>query len=264
MRKLSVLALVALALGGAEARAVDFKYVRLTHGPFGIERTSRKVLPGDVLLINYDLTGMTVSAEDGKCVYTTVLQVYDPTGKEIDKAKKIEEKGVFIGVGGTTVPEITPVVFGTDLSPGKYVIKITVTDAGSKSSKQLTQEFELGKKEFGIIHVQAPAIGLKGQDYPIQYGLVDWAKDTKTGLPKITVSVRVLDENNKPTLTKPVVNEIPKDIKVDGKQPLIGLVSPIFLNRPGRFTVVVEATDELGKKSAKLSFPLTVIDPAGK
>jgi hypothetical protein len=42
------------------------------------------------------------------------------------------------------------------------------------------------------------------------------------------------------------------------------LVSPIFLNRPGRFTIQVKATDELRKKTVEFSYKLTVLDAAGK
>ena len=35
---------------------------------------------------------------------------------------------------------------------------------------------------------------------------------------------------------------------------------PIFLNRPGRFTVDIVAKDNLGKNESRLSFPLTVLE----
>jgi hypothetical protein len=33
----------------------------------------------------------------------------------------------------------------------------------------------------------------------------------------------------------------------------------LSLNRPGKFTVELRATDQVSKKKAKLSFPLTVL-----
>ena len=35
---------------------------------------------------------------------------------------------------------------------------------------------------------------------------------------------------------------------------------PLMLNRSGKFTIVVTATDKQGNKTAKLEMPLTVVD----
>ena len=60
-----------------------------------------------------------------------------------------------------------------------------------------------------------------------------------------------------------VVTNIPKDFGPDfnwEKQELVPMQSTILLNRAGKYTVVVEARDELAKKTVKLTYDLKVID----
>jgi hypothetical protein len=260
MRKLSALALVALALWGGDARAVDIEKIRATYGPFGAFRPGNKLLPGDVFVINFDIVDITIDAKTGATKYTMVLEVTDPKGKQV--VKESTNKGLLVGLGGKIVPEVVHVLLGADQMPGKYTVKVTITDPANKTTKQLVQELEVLPPGFGFIHVLAPSMGLKGQDYAVEYALVGMGRDKKN-FPKITLTVRVLDDKDMPTLTEPVVSKIPDDLpglKAD-KQELIRVVSGIYLNRPGRYTVIIEAVDDLTKKSAKISYPLTVIDP---
>lgn len=265
MRKLSALALVVLALWGSDARAIELKNVRLSYGPFGAERPSAKLQPGDVLMINFDMHGLTIDPKNGLTKWTRTMVVTDPKGKQIDT--RTENNALLIGLGGNVVPEMIPVITGYDLMPGKYNVKITITDGSNKMKKDLVQDFELLPKEFGFVHVVAPAVGIKGQDYAVEYALVSFGLDSKTKAPRITLTVRVLDESGKLTTSEPIVLKIPDDLPAgtwEKQQELIRLRSPVFLNRPGRFTVEVEALDETSKKTSKISYPLTVVDPAGK
>ena len=79
-------------------------------------------------------------------------------------------------------------------------------------------------------------------------------------------TARILDEAGKPTTTEPLVTKFPDDfpeLKKD-KRELFPITSPILLNRAGGFTIMIDAVDETTKKSAKLSIPFKVVDPAGK
>src|SRR5438270_417905 len=133
MRQLSGWVVAALVLWCGNASAVEIKNVRATYGPFGAERSSAKLLPGEVIMINYDLQGLTTSAKNGLVKWNRTLQVSDAKGKVIDT--KTEEKGLFVGLGGDSVPDFVVVAFGTDLTPGKYKVKVTVTDPGNKTTK---------------------------------------------------------------------------------------------------------------------------------
>jgi hypothetical protein len=262
MRKMSALALVALALWGSNARAIDIKNVRSTYGPFGALRPGNKMLPGDVFVINFDVSGVSVDAKNGLTKYTQTLEVFDPKGKSI--FKETSNKALYLGLGGDTVPELANVLLGADLGVGKYQAKVTITDPAKKDSKTLVQDLEVIQPDFGFIHVMAPAMGFKGQDYYLQYALVGFGRDKKN-YPNINLSMRVLADG-KPTFPDPIASNIPRDypkIQAD-KAELLRLGGQIYLNRTGRFTVEVEAIDEISKKKDKFSFPLTVIDPTGK
>ena len=57
--------------------------------------------------------------------------------------------------------------------------------------------------------------------------------------------------------------ELPRDMPegIDLTQAnFVPLQYPIYLNRPGRFTIDIQASDKYGNKKASLRYPVTVID----
>ena len=68
--------------------------------------------------------------------------------------------------------------------------------------------------------------------------------------------MRVLDENDKPMRAKPYSVQVNKDVPDDAA--LVPGQFFLSLNRPGKFTVELTATDKAGGKKAQLTFPLTV------
>jgi hypothetical protein len=84
---------------------------------------------------------------------------------------------------------------------------------------------------------------------------VGFDRDSK-GNPNLVTTLRVLDEDGKATTPKPLSGEIKGDIPKDVKA--LPMQFALQLNRSGKFTVEVAATDKLSGKSAKLSFPLRV------
>jgi hypothetical protein len=79
--------------------------------------------------------------------------------------------------------------------------------------------------------------------------------------------MRVLDDKGNP-VTTPVISTLPRDLppEVDlVKENFVPMRFPVYLNRAGRFTMDIHAVDRVGKKEARVSYPLTVIDfGAGK
>jgi len=267
MRKLSVLALVVLACWTADARAVELKNVRATYGPFGVPRPDKSMLPGDVYTISFDIAGLKIDAK-GVAKYEMTLEVFDSKGKQVFK-EPTTKIGRIVALGGNTVPEFAHVMLGYDQPAGKYKVVVTVAEDGAKMPDKLVRDLELLPKAFGIIHVVAQPLGMVGQEYAMAYGVVDMARDAKQ-IPKLTVTTRVVDEApGKPTLPEPIVSKVPDDLAPEQqaemvKQPVVRLTSPMFLNRPGRFKVELEIRDEIGKKSLKFSYTLTVLDSTGK
>jgi hypothetical protein len=266
MRKLSALALVFLACYSPEARAVEFKNVHATFGPGGAPRSDKKMRPGDLYLINFDLIGMKIDAK-GIAKYEMAMEIFDPKGKSVFKDST--KNAPIVALGGNSVPETARVLLGADQPPGKYKVVITVTEDGAKAPKQLVQELELLPRDLDIIWVTAESTGFVGQQYVFRFSVVDMARDSKK-LPKLTLTTRVIDEaTGKATLAEPMVNKLPEDWPPEGLNDLaklepIGVTSPMFLNRPGRFKVELEIRDEISKKNVKFSYHLTVLDAAGK
>jgi len=98
-------------------------------------------------------------------------------------------------------------------------------------SKEFTYTFELSPKTFGFIHASAPVYGLVGQNTNFGVTLVGWERDAKK-LPGIDVTMNILDDAGKPTLTKPLAINVPKDIpeeevkKRSPADPPAGLLQP--------------------------------------
>jgi hypothetical protein len=67
----------------------------------------------------------------------------------------------------------------------------------------------------------------------------------------------IKDENGKPTLEKPLTGEIKQ---LEKPIPLLPLSFRVDLNRTGKFTIELTATDNLGKKSSTIKLPITVLD----
>jgi hypothetical protein len=268
MRKLSLVAVLALLAFAADARAIDIKNVRSTYGPFGNPRPNNKILPGDVYHIYFDITDLKPDPKTGAVEYTLTQEVYDPKGKQLipDKDKSVK-KGLILGLGGTVAPELTHVVIGLDKDPGKYKVVITIEEKSTKAKASVTHEVDVQPQDFGFIFVLAPATGLVAQDYAAEFTLVGWQRDAKKA-PKITLTVRIIDDAGKPTQTAPMVSNIPADLDPGikwEKEQVIRMTSPIFLNRTGVYTIEIEAKDELAKnKTAKLTYKVNVIMPGGK
>jgi hypothetical protein len=269
MRKTLLLALVACGLIPGSVQALELKNVRATCGPFGVPRLETKFLPGDVLFLHYDIEGLQIDPETGLAQYLVGMELFDSADKSIFKQKDTPAQ-VVAALGGTTLPGYASFYMGTDQKPGKYTAKISITDRVSEKKATYSYQFELIDKAFGFVQPGVPSIGFVSQEIGLQFGIVGMAKNDKK-VPNVEVITRILDEKTeKPTLTKPVnifyiPKDVPPEVKVETRDVVIVPV-PVYLNRPGRFIVEVEALDQVTKKSIKARYPLNVVDPipAGK
>lgn len=263
MAKKSLLALLFLALCSSWASALEIKNMRLTHGPLGAARSDTKFLPGDYLFMTFDIDGLTFDAKTGKANYQTVLELYDSKNTKIFRKETPNEVSAMLG--GTRLPGDLHVIMGRDQAPGKYVVRLVVTDRLNKDFKYFDYRFELLPASFGLVGVTAPAVGFPGQHYVASFALVDLTLDSAKK-PDVEVIMRVLDENGTAPVTKPIYTYLPKDLPDDvnlTKENFVPMQFPIYLNRPGRFVIEVDAVDKIGKKNTKLRYNLNVIDIAG-
>jgi len=248
----------------APVHALELKNPRAVYGLFGPERTDKKFLPGDVLHLTFDIADIQVDPKTGMARYHIAIDLFDGKGAlTFNRGKNNEDA---LSLGGNQLPGLAEVLIGTDQPPGKYTLKVTVKDLLGKSAKDLTYDFEVQPETFGFVRLFTTVAGLTGNTYKANFAVTAMGRDDKKK-PNVEVQIRVLDEAGKPLQAHPFTMNIPKDLpdevlsKID-TLPHLELEFPLFLNRPGRFTIEMEGIDHIAKKTARVRFPLTVVDAA--
>lgn len=256
-----VAALAAALLVPASASALDIKNFRPCYSPvpFGATRQDVKCLPGDVILFTYDIEGLKFDEKTGKASFVTIFELFDAKATLVYKKETPSE--VVAHLGGTRMPGDAQVHMGRKQAPGKYVVRVTVHDRNAKVSKSHTHPIELLPQGFGFAMVQAPGVGFAGQHHATAFFLIDMKLDANKQ-PNVKLEMRVLDENGKPVAPS-VFSELPRDLPLEAdleKQNAVPMHFPLYLNRPGRFTIDIMAKDNAGNREARLTHPLVVLD----
>ena len=260
---LSTLALLAGLVAPAQADGLSLKDVRLTLGIAGPPRASAKLLPGDNLIVSFDIAGITTD-EAGKVRYSIGTELSDSEGKVLFRQIPRPQETV-AALGGGTVPAFAQVDVGLQQPPGEYKLKVTVTDLASSKSQSLTQPFTVLPKAFGLVRLSAsldpdgvyPACQpVVGQTAWLHLAVVGFERAGSGGQPDVTLEVRILDENGKPTTAKPISGTVNKD--VDAKAPSLPLQFPVALNRPGKFTLQLKVADKVSGKTVQIAAPFIV------
>jgi hypothetical protein len=238
--------------------------VRSTYGVLGPTRPDAKITPGDSIFLNFDIEGVKPDAA-GKVGYSLALEVVNKQGKT-EYGLDTPEKEVLNVLGGTTVAAFAQLDVGLEQPAGDYTLKVTAKDKGSGKTATVSYPYTVLPRGFGIVRLKttydmdavipAPLLG-DGQSVYVTFGVVGFTRDSAKKQPKLALQLRVLDDAGQPT-AKPLTGEVKEG--VDEKALGVPVQFLLPLNRPGKFTVEVEATDQLGKDKtpAKMSFPLTV------
>jgi hypothetical protein len=249
---------VAPAAGGKLA----ISNARFTYGFFGMERTDTKFLPGDAAYLSYDIENLEMDRNTGKLVYSLVLRFTDSKDRLVyeQKSKPIETLNA---LHSSVEPAYAQMIIGGDQPPGTYILQLTVTDHVGKAKAEYKKNFEVTKKAFGFTHMEAPAVNLVGANFAMRFSLVGFQRDEKK-FPNLSVSLLIRDEQKKSTLIKPITIDVPKDQSKDSQPEDFPdrLPFPVSfaLNRAGKFTIELEATDKLAKKTIKFNYKITVLD----
>ncbi len=271
---LTTIALAMLAGVPAQPAEIKLTNVRMTVGELGPPRAGNKLLPGDVLFIAYDIEGLTINP-DGTTKYTMAMEVTDAVGKVILKQdpRALDD---FVPLRGNKIPARAFINAGLDQPAGTYTCKITVTDPSTKASGSLTAKFEVTKKDFGIVivytsydsrgEISAPTTGQVGQLVYVQFSIASFERDPKTKQPHVEIEFQLFDENNKAILVNAKNEPMPRKHIQDAKSVpavkegdgVFALQFPVFMNRPGKFTVQITATDKTSKKTANYKLPITI------
>ncbi len=256
-------ALTAVPAQGGELKLTN---VRLTIGELGATRQTTKLIPGDVLFIGYDITGLTIEP-DGVAKYKMAMEVIDGAGKPIFKQDP-RELVDFVPLRGNSIPARAFITIGLDQDPGNYTCKIKVEDPKVKGKEDtLTVKFEVTKKDFGIVAVytthdergavSAPTVGVVGQTVFIQFSVASFVRDQKTKQPNVEFEFQILDDKGAPTLIKPRTHI--QDSGVDEKEGAFAMRFPLFMSRPGKYTVKITAKDKIANKVATYELPVNVL-----
>jgi hypothetical protein len=270
MRKAFVVALVLWGLSAGPAAALEIKDLRRTFGPHGGPRPGNEVLPGDIITLAFQVEGLTMEAATGFVKYNIKMEVFDSKGKSIFKRDNKQQQ--HLSLGGARISERAQIATAVDQAAGKYSLSLTVTDFGSGkakggASKNITYAFRILPKGFGLAYAHMPAVLPTAYEATAMCQLVGMARNAKK-MPDVELRLRVLDKNGKPTLPKPFIQDLLKLLPDPKEAPefdirtaqSVPLPFPIILNRPGDFMVEVEAYDRIAKKTAKLTFPLKVVE----
>jgi hypothetical protein len=262
---------LAAALTNAPAQGGELKLtnVRMTAGELGPARSSAKLLPGDILFVGYDITGLSIEP-NGQVKYKMSMEVIDSGGKAIFKQDP-RELDDYIPLRGNSIPARAFVTIGLDQDPGNYTCKVTVEDGKSKAKDTLAMKFEVLKREYGIVAVyatydlegkiSAPTTGSVGQTIFINFSVASFERDMKTKQPNVHFEFQVLDDRRQPTMAKPGEHDQnEKSVPlVDAKEGAFQMRFPLFMSRPGKFTAKITATDKVTNKSATYELPVTIL-----
>ncbi|HYH65691.1 MAG TPA: hypothetical protein VD866_13425 [Urbifossiella sp.] len=263
------LALAAATLAPAQppAGSLQLNNVRLTTGELGPARKDAKLLPGDVLFIAFDIDGLTIDP-DGKTAYTIGMEVTDGANKLLFKQDPREYRDT-VPLRGGKMPARAFITVGIDQPAGTYTCKLTVTDPKGKATNSFTVKFEVLKGDFGLVainptrdmsgHIVAPAAGAVGETLWVQFVVVGFGRDAQTKQPNVELTLEFFDEKGQPTLGQPIRDA--QTAGVNEKDAVFSQRVPVFMNRPGRFSVRVSALDKVTNKRAQFDLPIRIDPP---
>jgi hypothetical protein len=261
----AALALTAALTAPAQEGDLAIKNVRSTYGIFGQPRKDNKLLPGDLLVVAFDVENLKVK-DDGRVLYAMGIELTRKGKPKPEFKREPTDLEAFNTLGGTSMPLFAMSLIGMDAAPGEYTLRVTFKDRGRKKNDTITldEKFEVVPVKLGFVQVKTtnvqsdpvPLIGVAGQSVWLHCALVGF--DVKDKKPNVTFEMQVLDSDGKPTLAQTFKGNI-----TDEPKPITGMMIfnpiPLQLNRAGKFKVVIKATDNLTKKSTDQTLDLTVL-----
>jgi hypothetical protein len=261
MWKVSPLALILVGLCPGLASSVEIKNLRSTYGPYGAVRADKKIMGGDFIFLMFDIEELKVDAKSGLARYEIAYKLMDSQGKEVVGVSKKTPQEINLPLGGDRVPGELALIIGPEQAPGNYKVSLTVTDRIAKDGKNIEYAFEILRPAFGFMNVLVHAGGLPGQLIKANFGISKMALDKKQA-PNVEITMRILDDSGK-ALGQPILKRYPRDLP-DGinlqTNNFVQEYYSVYLNRPGRFTIALDAEDKIGKQQVAVRIPLTVFD----
>ncbi len=262
----------ALSLAPAQAGKLEIKNDRITYGILGQERKETKLLAGDVFIVTFDIEGLQVK-DDGRVRYSMGMELLNNKTGKAEFTKEPQELEAVNALGGSRLPAFALSEIGTETAPGEYTLKVTVSDLADKAkpTTTLSRKFEVLPRKFGFVRVglstvpgdaneagkPVPALFVPGQTFLVNFAVVGFDLDDKKN-PDLSVEMRIVDEAGKATLAKPFTGDT-KDVPATFRK-IVPMQFLLPVNRAGKYTIELKATDRHAKKDAAQTLTFTVIE----
>lgn len=266
----------ALSWTPAQASQLQLKNARVTYGILGQERKDTSYLPGDMVVLAFDIEGLKVES-DGRVKYSIGMELFDHKKKTAVYQRAPQEMTVVNTLGGSRLPSFALTNIGTDTEPGKYTMTVKVKDVAANATKELKQDFEVKKPDFGIVRpgfvynklneeqagpptTIAPPLAVPGQNLMLNFAVVGFRLAGEKTQPKVSVEMKITDESGEAVLKKPfsgTADNIPDEAK---QLKVIPFEVPLQCNRSGKFKVILTAKDEISGKTVQQTLDLKVIE----
>jgi hypothetical protein len=259
-----------LGLGQNTPARLEVGNLRATLGELGPPRSDWKVPLGDSLHVAFDIRGLATES-NGRVRYRVRLEVENAQGEKVFAPEPGEVSLVNL-LGGDRVRESVVMRTGLEQAPGKYRLKLTVTDLLARGKEaSVAQEFTLLPPSLAIVRVQAthdrlgqspaPLVGSVGQMLFLNAVVVGFKRDSAKGLGHVQVELTILDDKGKPLASRPAVltyADVPPGVDY------LPVRFDLPLMASGSFRLVLKATDQNAGQSTSLVVPLGVSDGSGK
>ncbi|MCI0380747.1 MAG: DUF4625 domain-containing protein [Gemmataceae bacterium] len=263
----SLVLFAVLPYTAAQTGPLEIYNARATYGYLGATyaKDTPGRLPGDIIYFTFDIKNLKLD-DKGRASYSLLVEVEDSRGRPQYKLGPMNSVAQNY-LGGNSMPCSAHLEIPVDTPPGDYKFRVTVTDRLANKSATFERIGKVLAPDFGLIQVAtyadreskvpAPTLNVVGASLYVHFAAVNFAREPGSKQPDVHVRLRVLDENGKPTFSKPLSGMVNKNIPEDLK--ILPLQFALTLNRAGNFTVEIEARCILCKKTVKTTLPLKVV-----
>jgi len=254
-----------MLLPAAQDNTLELTHPRMTYGYLGAVRPREGMLPGDKAHFTFEIKNLKLD-DAGKASYSIAIEIRDADGKLFYEQRPYNAvaRNFF---GGATMPCSAHVEVPLDAKPGGVDWKVTVKDRTTKQSAVIAGKGNILPADFGIVQVglfadadtRVPmsAVGVVGDSAYLQFSAVGFARGQDKKQPNVHVSMRILDEQGKPTMREPVTGKIDADVAPAARY--LPMLFGITLNRAGRFTIELTAEDRITGKTSRMAYALRVV-----
>jgi len=255
---------VAQGAGEPASGKLEIVNVRGTYGYLGAKRPATGVLPGEVLHFSFDVKNLKLDA-NGRASYSIGIEIFDDKGELVHRQNP-QISAAVSNFGGNVLPCSSHMQIPLDAKPGVVKWKVTVTDNAAKQKATLSGAGKTLAPDFGIIQVgtfadregkaPAPPVGVVGSHLYVHFAAVNFGRKENKDL-DLEATLRVLDDQGKPTMPQPLKGHVDKDVPAGAK--ILPLQFGLTMNRPGHYTIELTARCLVCNKTSTVSFPVRVL-----